>query len=184
MGADHEKVRSELMENGSGTYAVALGMLASTPASLLALLAPLPPDLWTWSPAPGEWTLQEALTHMLHVETKVIPVRVRQMIAQDGAPLANADPAAAPTTPAKTLKAWLAAREENLTFLRTLTLAQLEQGGEHSHYGRITAREHIIEWAYHDLDHLRQLQATIEAWLYPGIGGFRALYSAPYPTGE
>lgn len=165
-------------------YGLALGVMASAPASLAALLAPLTPDVWAWSPAPGEWTPQETLTHLLHVETKVIPVRVRRMIEQDGASLATTDPAAAPTTPAEMLNAWRAAREENLAFLRALTPEQLERGGEHPRYGRITAREHIIEWAYHDLDHIRQLQATIEARLYPGIGGFRALYSAPYPTGD
>lgn len=171
------------MENSADTYDLALGVLASTPASLAALLAPLTPDLWAWSPSPGEWTPQEMLAHLLHIETKVIPVRVRRMIEQDGAPLSGADPAAAPTTPAETLSAWRAAREKSLAFLRTLTPEQLEHSGEHPRYGRITAREHIIEWAYHDLDHIRQLQATIEARLHPGIGGFRALYSAPYPTG-
>lgn len=168
----------------SDIYDVALGVLASTPANLAALLEPLTPDLWAWSPAPGEWSPQQTLAHLLHIDTGVIPVRVRQMIEQDGAPLANAEPTAVPTTPAEILAAWQAAREPNLAFLRTLTPAQLECSGEHPRYGRITAREHIIEWAYHDLDHLRQVQATIEAWLYPGIGGFRALYSAPYPTGE
>lgn len=82
------------------------------------------------------------------------------------------------------LAAWRAAREANLAFLRTLTPAQLARGGEHPRYGHITAREHITEWAYHDLEHLRQLQATLEARLYPAIGGFRALYPAPYPAAE
>lgn len=172
------------MEYRSEMYDLALGVLASTPTSLIALLEPLPPDIWTWSPVPGEWSPQQTLAHMLHVETEVIPVRVRRMIEQDGAPLASAGPAAAPMTPAETLSAWQAAREQNLTFLRTLAPTQLERSGEHPRYGRITAREHIVEWAYHDLDHLGQMQTTIEAWLYPGIGGFRALYNPPFSTGE
>jgi hypothetical protein len=89
-----------------------------------------------------------------------------------------------PVSPEETLRAWRDARAENLAFLRALTPARLDQGGVHKRYGRISAREHIVEWAYHDLDHLRQLQATIEARLYPAIGGFRALYAPPFPTGE
>lgn len=165
-------------------YTVALGVLAATPAALTALLEPLPAALWDWSPAPGEWTPHQTLTHMLNVETNIIPVRVRAMLAEDGAPIPRAAAEAPAAPPAETLRAWRAAREENLVFLRGLTPEQLARGGQHRQYGRITAREHIIEWAYHDLDHLRALQATVEARLYPEIGGFQALYPAPFPASE
>jgi hypothetical protein len=173
--------------NTGATYELALGVLASTPAALAALLEPLPLEVWTWSPAPGEWSPSEVLAHLLHVETAVIPVRVRQMIAEDGATLASPEPPSASahvTPPTEMLSAWRSARAGNLAFLRTLAPAQLAQGGEHPRYGRISAREHIIEWAYHDLEHLRQLHATVEARLYPAIGGFRALYPRPYPASE
>lgn len=172
------------MDGTTNTYQLALDVLASTPQALVALLESLPADLWTWSPAPGEWSPQDVLAHLLHVETAVIPVRVRRMLEADGAPLPSAAPAPAPGVPGEMLAAWRAAREQNLAFLRTLTPAQLAQGGEHARYGHISAREHIIEWAYHDLEHVRQLQATVEARLYPAIGGFHALYSPPYPADE
>lgn len=168
----------------AGVYDLALSMLAATPASLAALLAPLAPSVWAWSPAPGEWSPRETLTHLLHIETAVIPVRIRQMIAQEGALLATPAETAPAMTPEETLAAWQVARAQNLAFLRTLTPTQLARSGEHPRHGRISAREHIIEWAYHDLDHVRQLQATIEARLYPAIGGFRALYPPPFPAGE
>lgn len=160
-------------------------MLATTPAILVALLEPLPLDAWTWSPAPGEWSPHDVMAHLLHVETAVIPVRVRQMLEADGAPLASPEPTSAAahlTTPTEMLAAWRAARAKNLAFLRTLTPAQLAQAGEHPRYRRISVREHITEWAYHDLEHLRQLHATVEARLYPAIGGFSGLYHPPYPT--
>ncbi|HZC06211.1 MAG TPA: DinB family protein [Ktedonobacterales bacterium] len=165
-------------------YDLSLGVLDATPAALSALLEPVPQDLWEWSPAPDEWSISQLLAHMLHVETAVIPVRVRRMIEQDDAPLVAGGAAAPTSSPRETLAAWMAAREQNLAFLKALTPAQLAHGGIHPRYGRITAREHIIEWAYHDLEHLRQLEATIEMRLYPAIGGFRALYQAPYPGGE
>ncbi|HLZ21408.1 MAG TPA: DinB family protein [Ktedonobacterales bacterium] len=171
-------------ENTEDTYTLALGILAGTSACLRAMLEQLPPDIWQWSPAAGEWSPRQVLDHMLQVETAVIPVRVRRMIEEDGAPLAGVAQTSIPAAPAEVLKAWLAAREQNLSYLHTLTPPQLAQGGEHPRYGRISAREHIIEWAYHDLEHMRQLQATLEARLYPAIGGFRALYSKPYPEGN
>lgn len=164
------------------TYALALDVLASTPASLSSLLDSLPPGVWAWSPAPEEWSPREVLAHMLRIETAVIPARVRAMVETDGVALSSAPVAETMATPAEMLAAWRTARAENLAFLRALTPEQLAHNGQHPTYGRITAREHIVEWAYHDLEHVRQLQATLEARLYPAIGGFRALYSAPYPT--
>lgn len=170
------------MDDAVDTYELALGVLAGTTTTLATLLEPLPPDAWAWPPAPGEWSPHEVLAHLLHVETAVIPVRVHRMIEMDGAPLAGASPSEITAPSKEMLAAWRAAREQNLDFLRTLTPTQLARGGEHPRYGRISAREHIIEWAYHDLEHLRQLQATLEARLYPAIGGFRALYPPPYPV--
>ncbi len=46
----------------------------------------------------------------------------------------------------------------------------------------MSVEEQVCEWAYHDLEHLRQLMATEEAFLYPRIGGFRGLYPPPYPA--
>lgn len=184
---NQETMRSKSVEETVDTYALALGVFASTPAALAALLESLPPQDWAWSPAPGEWSPHEVLAHLLHIETAVIPVRVRRMLEEDGAPLAPAEPPIASPhlpTPAEMLAAWQSARAENLAFLRTLTPTQLDRSGEHPRYGRISAREHITEWAYHDLEHLRQLQAIVEARLHPAIGVFRALYPPPYPTSE
>lgn len=175
------------MEATEDAYPLALGVLASTPAALAALLDPLAPSGWTWSPAPGEWSPREVMAHLLHVETAVIPVRVRQMLEADGTPFARPEApgaSAQAATPAEMLSAWQSARAENLAFLRTLTPEQLARTGEHSRYGRISAHEHIIEWAYHDIEHLRQLYAILEARLYPSIGGFRALYQPPFPVDE
>ncbi|HET9111859.1 MAG TPA: DinB family protein, partial [Ktedonobacterales bacterium] len=139
------------------TYELTLGVLASTPAMLDALLQPLPPAVWARSPAAGEWSPREVLAHLLQVETAVIPVRVRRMLAEDGASLTSPEPpsASAPSTPPSPLEmlaTWRSARVDNLAFLRTLTPEQLAQTGQHPRFGRISAREHIIEWAYHDLE--------------------------------
>lgn len=168
------------MDDNADIYQLALGVLAGTPASLTTLLRTMPPNVQTWSPAPNEWSPSDVLGHMLHVETAVIPVRLRHMLAEGADSFPSVAPAPVPGTVEEMLDSWRVARDENLLFLRTLTPAQLNRSGQHPHYGRISVREHIIEWAYHDLEHLRQLQAILEARLYPAIGGFQALYNPPY----
>lgn len=78
------------------------------------------------------------------------------------------------------LERWRALRRETLAWLASLDRSQLGRIGIHRRYGRISVEEHVAEWAYHDLEHLRQIAAAVEADLYPGIGGWRALYLPPY----
>jgi hypothetical protein len=161
------------------TYQQALKFMATTPAHVQTILTASPHELRDLRPAPDAWSMQEILAHLLHVETAVIPVRVQQMIAESNAPLPAAPSAAPPAAPEQMLAEWSQARTHNLAFLQGLTPEQLARTGQHPRYGTITVREHVVEWAYHDLDHLRQLLAVIQSQLYPDIGGFRALYPRP-----
>ncbi len=74
---------------------------------------------------------------------------------------------------------WLVARQQNLEWLRGLTPEQQARGGKHRRWGRISVREHVVEWAYHDMDHLRQIVSALQGELYPDIGGFKGLYTPP-----
>jgi hypothetical protein len=49
----------------------------------------------------------------------------------------------------------------------------------HQRFGEITVDTYVAEWAYHDLDHLRQILSVLAADLYPHIGPFQALYTPP-----
>ena len=46
-------------------------------------------------------------------------------------------------------------------------------------FGEITVDTYVAEWAYHDLDHLRQILSVLAADLYPHIGPFQELYTPP-----
>jgi hypothetical protein len=160
------------------TYEEALALLAAFPASLRAYISAAPPALLARKPAPDAWSVREVLAHMLHIETAVIPVRVRLMVERDGVPLPASPPAPEPAEAEVMLAEWLRAREENLALLRGLTPEQRAHTGAHQRYGPISVREHVVEWAYHDLEHLRQI-AAIEAALYADIGAFQQLYPPP-----
>ncbi|MBX6773248.1 MAG: DinB family protein [Chloroflexi bacterium] len=157
----------------------AIRIMETTPVILRAIIAMASPEALERRPGEEAWSAHDVLAHLLHVETAVIGERVRRMITEEN-PLFGPTPVSTPPSSIKAaLDAWAAARQENLTMLRGLRPDQLERAGQHPRYGRITVREHVIEWAYHDLDHLRQILAALQVSLYPQIGPFQALYPPP-----
>lgn len=164
----------------NGTYGHALAILGATPPVLAALLPALPVEVVDRRPSTDGWSVREVLEHLRYVEEAVIGARIRQMLREDDPPLAPAAPSApSRDNVAAILAGWQAARAGNLQLLRGLTEAQRQRTGRHARYGTITVGEHVVEWAYHDLDHLRQVMAAVQVDLYPAIGPFQALYPAP-----
>lgn len=147
-------------------YEQALDLMESTPTVLGAIVAAVSPAALERRPSEDAWSTRQVLAHLLHVETRVIGERIRQMLREDNPLLGPVPPQEAPDDPRAILDEWRAARAENLRLLRGLTSEQLARTGSHPRYGRVTVREHAVEWAYHDLDHLRQILAAFQA-LYP-----------------
>ena len=159
----------------------ALGVMRAMRTAFDAVVKSVPAEVLERRPAPGEWSPREVLGHLLYVED-LLRARVESMIADDDdVPMPRGAAAPPPGAPLDSLVAWRAARAETLAWLSTLGPAELERAGVSARFGRITAREQVAEWAYHDLDHIRQLLAAIESNLYPSISGYQRLYPPPFP---
>lgn len=160
----------------------ALAVMRAMPVVLDALVRAVPADFLERRPAPDEWSPRAVLGHLLYVE-QLLRERTAAMVADDeDTPMPRGAPAPAPAAPSVSLQEWRRERGKTLTWLTVLGPAELERASLSPRFGRITAREQIDEWAYHDLDHLRQLLAAIETDLYPRIGGYRRLYPPPFPA--
>ena len=157
----------------------ALDILAGTPPVLSAIVTNLPRTAQDERPAEGAWSPREVLAHLLHAETTTMGPRVKRASEQD-----NLEPAAAsepppPGDPRQMSNDWADARQANLQWLRQLTPEQRAHRVKHPRYGDVTVDTYVAEWAYHDLDHLRQILAVLAADLYPHIGPFQSLYAPP-----
>jgi hypothetical protein len=159
----------------------ALDVLAGTPPVLSAIVSNLPRSAQDERPSAGAWSPREVLSHLLHAETVVMGPRVRRASQEDNMHLdPSSDPEqAAPGEPRQMSNDWADARANNLGWLRQLTSEQRAHVVHHPRFGEINVDTYVAEWAYHDLDHLRQILSVLAADLYPHIGPFQGLYVPP-----
>jgi hypothetical protein len=157
----------------------ALDILAGTPPVLSAIVTNLPRSAADQRPAEGAWSPREVLAHLLHAETRSMGPRVKRMAEQDNTPFESTPDQTPPGDPRQMSNEWADARAANLEWLRRLTPEQRAHATDHPRYGRVTVDTYVAEWAYHDLDHLRQILSVLSADLYPHIGPFQSLYTPP-----
>jgi DinB family protein len=157
----------------------ALDILAGTPPVLSAIVTNLPRTAQDERPAEGAWSPREVLAHLLYAETTSMGPRVKRLSEQDHLPYERGPLQPAPGDPRQMSNDWADARLANLQWLRQLTPEQRSHTLQHPRFGDISVDTYIAEWAYHDLDHLRQILSVLSADLYPHIGPFQSLYTPP-----
>jgi hypothetical protein len=157
----------------------ALDVLAGTPPVLSAIVSSLPRSAQDERPTEGAWSPREVLAHLLHAEKTAFAPRVKRASQEDHLQYEQAAPPPPPGDPREMSNQWADARVENLKWLRGLTPEQRAHVVHHPRYGEVSVDTYVAEWAYHDLDHLRQILAVLAADLYPHIGPFQTLYTPP-----
>jgi hypothetical protein len=158
----------------------AIEVLAGTPLVLSAIVSNLPRSAQDQHPAAGAWSPREVLGHLLYSETVAMGPRVRRAAQENNAHIEDLTPPAPPPgEPRQMSNDWADARAANLVWLRKLTPEQRAHVVHHARFGEFTVDTYVAAWAYHDLDHLRQILAVLATDLYPHIGPFQALYARP-----
>lgn len=166
-------------------HLLARSVLEASPDTLRSLLRAMPADSAGERPVEDEWSGLEVMRHLLGVE-ELLRQRVEAIVAGNGGPIARLDIPQQPTQPSLpvALAAWSDRRQQNLAWLAGLDLEQRQRTGVLPQLGPISADEQVCEWAYHDLEHLRQLMAVLEHRLHPGMGPFRSVYRRPFEGEE
>lgn len=147
----------------------AIPVLASTPATLRAMLGGLPEDWTASSGGLEDWQPFDVVGHLIHgEETDWIP-RARIILAQgENRTFVPFDRFAQATrSQGKSLSDLLAEfahlRGRNLAELRSWNLAgeQLDLKGMHPELGEVTLRQLLATWVVHDLNHIRQIATAM-----------------------
>ena len=160
------------------SYERAIDILAGTPQVLAAIVSNLPRSAQDQRPSEKAWSPREVLAHLLHAETIAMGPRVLRASQEDNVHL-EALTTPIPGNPRQMSNDRADARAANLVWLRKLTPEQRAHVVHHQRFGQITVDTYVAEWAYHDLDHLRQILSVLAADLYPHIGPFQELYTPP-----
>jgi len=157
----------------------AIDILAGTPQVLAAIVSNLPRSAQDQRPSERAWSPREVLAHLLHAETTAMGPRVQRASQENNLQPEPSAPPPAPGHVRQMSNDWADARTANLVWLRKLTPEQRAHVVHHQRFGEITVDTYVAEWAYHDLDHLRQILSVLAADLYPQIGPFQELYTPP-----
>jgi hypothetical protein len=72
-----------------------------------------------------------------------------------------------------------ASRQENDALLGSLQEADLLLGGEHPAVGFLTVGDLLHEWVHHDRNHIRQIFANIQGYVFPSMGDAQRFLTVP-----
>jgi hypothetical protein len=160
-------------------------LLPATVAQLRAELAAAPERVLAWHPAPGEWCVKEVVGHLIEAEQRGFAGRIHVILGADSPALERWDPEAVAVArrdcakPAGRLLDELAAlRAESAGLVGRLHDADLDRAGRHPAVGPLRVRDLLQEWVHHDRNHVRQVLANVQGYVWPAMGNAQK-FSAP-----
>jgi hypothetical protein len=146
-------------------------------SSISAEFGALSDTVLAWRPAAGEWCAKECVGHMLEAERRGFNGRIRRILAESEPSLPGWDqPAVArerhdcARSAAELLAEFDALRTDSVALVAGLTDADIQRGGTHEKVGYVRVNDLLQEWVHHDRNHFRQLQANIQAYVWPSMG--------------
>lgn len=162
------------------TTAQIAAFLEASAVHITVELEALGDDWAPWRPAPGEWSANEALGHIIEADRRGFAGRIRRILAADGVIEEGWDQIAVAAerrdherTMADIVDEFTTGREAGLELVRSLREDDLERHAIHTAVGRVSVRNLLHEWVFHDRNHIRQILANGQARAWPAMGNAR-----------
>lgn len=141
----------------------ALARLRQTPDAVAALLAGLDEEALCREPAPGAWSLYNAVSHLRDAQG-VLARRLELMLAEDNPALTSLavfewaqNVAEQQPTTRQIFEEYLDLRIRLLARLAEIPLAAWWRTGQHEEFGVVTIRQQVSYFAAHESTHLAQM---------------------------
>lgn len=150
--------------------------LERTPAALRLLLEPFDDAVVSAAPEPGEWSAKEVVVHLITCDGGAFRDRVEALIAgaesvpgfAAAAALDARRPIDAPMD--ELLREFAAVRADSVAFVRSLDDGALDASAPYRDHGTFSARDFLLEWPFHDQDHIRQILDAVQRHYLPAMG--------------
>ena len=160
-------------------------LLQNTTTVLRQLVAALPDRVVALHPGPGKWCIKEVIGHLTEEDKRDFVGRIRMMLDEPEPSLKVSDQeevARARRDCEKNLHDLLdefnTVRSSSVAFVVGLRATELDRGGVHPKIGHIRIRELLHEWIYHDLNHIRQIDANVQRFLWDHLGNMQRFYTS------
>lgn len=144
-----------------------LARLERTAGELAAAIKGQPAAALTKRPDEKNWAAVEVVCHLRDTE-EMFGGRFQMFLAMDDPKLLPADPDRMAVDrqylrcdAGQAIEAFRTRRQENLATFRTLTHEQWDRGGVHAQRGRMTFEHFLSLMAYHDDNHLAQIERAL-----------------------
>jgi len=152
-------------------------LLRATVTTLAAELAVLSPTTLAWHPAPREWCVKAVLGHLVESEARGFAGRIRTILAGQDPQLEGWDQEAVAAARRdceqdvrKLLGELATVRQDSVRLVEGLSEADLSRGGHHPDVGYLRVGDLLNEWIHHDRNHVRQILANVQAYVWPHMG--------------
>jgi DinB superfamily len=156
------------------------GLLAAQLACVKGELQSLPAEACRWNPAEGEWSVNEALGHIIESERRGFNGRIRMILAEETPTLKSWDQEViarerrdAESDPAALLREFQDMRTDSIALVEGLRPEQLGRKGVHEQVGEISVSDLLHEWVHHDRNHVKQLLSVVQEYVWPQMGNCR-----------
>jgi hypothetical protein len=152
---------------------------------LRAEFAAVPLAALSWHPAPGEWCVKEVLGHLIEAEKRGFAGRIRLILDGESPQLEVWDQAQVARErrdcergPVQLVTEFARLREASVALVAGLKGSDLQRGGHHPKVGFLRVGDLLHEWIHHDRNHLKQILANVQAFVWPHMGNAQR-FSAP-----
>ena len=137
-----------------------------------------------WRPAPGEWSANECVGHLIEAERRGFAGRVTAILAEDRPDITADLEAWDPPEVAESRRdherdavelvaEFVGLRASGVAIVRSLTPDDLVRVGMHPAVGPLRVGEVIAEWVHHDRNHIRQLLEVTQTRIWSQMGTAR-----------
>jgi hypothetical protein len=152
-------------------------LLGAAVAALREELGAMPAAAVDWHPAAGEWCAKEVVGHLIEADRRGFSGRIRIILGSDRPALERWDPDEVARARGDCARDWreLVAelaelRADGARLVAGLSPADLARQGLHPAVGPLGVGDLLHEWVHHDRNHVRQIQANVQSFVWPHMG--------------